>query len=87
MKDVTGCELIEGDFLAISANVSTASQIILFGKVRIAKPNNVHVITVHTDSYSGKQYVYKSMIRKSGRILMIARDYVPEVELVVLDNE
>lgn len=90
MKDVTGYTLSAGDYVVLSANVSTASQQILFGKVMVLKPKTVNVkifreYKVYYKNNAIKRTSFMQNVRSSARILKVDSHTMPEHMRVVLD--
>lgn len=82
MKDRNEIELGIGDWILISANISAASQALLYGFVTKSTENRISIIrengwTRYNTNYSGVECV-KTYMRNSSAILKIPLDDVPE---------
>ena len=91
MKDVTGFELEVGNYVVLSANVSTASQAILFAKVVRLLPKSVEVAYYQRDhKYIGdtkvREYVITTNVQSSKRILIVPKSVIPADAQNTLDE-
>ena len=81
MKDRNDTELGPGDWIIISANISTASQALLYGFVTKSAENRISIIrenrTIYNVDYNGGKYI-KTYMRNSSAILKIPLGAVPE---------
>jgi hypothetical protein len=82
MKDRNDTELYPGDWIIISANISTASQALLYGFVTKSVENRISIIREngwarYNINYNGIKYI-KTYMRNSNAILKITRNDIPE---------
>lgn len=77
MKDRNGTELNINDFIIISANVSNASQALLFGLVIKTTENRVSIIRENSQIYASRPYL-KTYMLKNDAIMKIETVMVPE---------
>ena len=89
MKDRNDTELYPGDWIIISANISTASQALLYGFVTKSTENRINIVREYgTDWYPTKPYI-KTYMTNSKAIMQIPRDIIPmkiQLELLKLYN-
>lgn len=89
MKDRNGTDLYPGDWIVISANVSTASQSLLFGFVTKVSENRVSMIRENGWLHATYKPYIKTYMLNTSAILNIPRDIIPmkiQLELLKLYN-
>ncbi|MCK5642858.1 MAG: hypothetical protein KAJ19_18760 [Gammaproteobacteria bacterium] len=82
MKDRNGIELYPGDWIIISANISTASQALLYGFITKSIENRISIIREngwvrYNINYNEDKYI-KTYMRNSNAILKIACNDIPK---------
>ncbi|NOR85389.1 hypothetical protein GQ473_04670 [archaeon] len=90
MKDRNGMELNINDFIVISANVSTASQALLFGLITKVTKKRISIIRESGWLYASTKPYLKTYMRNNDAIMKIRIDVVPEEirnELIELNGD
>lgn len=90
MKDRNGMELNINDFIVISANVSTASQALLFGLITKVTKKRISIIRESGWLYASTKPYLKTYMRNNDAIMKIRIDVVPEEirnELIKLNGD
>ena len=81
MKDRNEIELGIGDWILISANISAASQALLYGFVTKSTENRISIIrengwTRYNTNYSGVKYI-KTYMKNTNAIIKLSMDNIP----------
>lgn len=78
MKDRNGIELNIDDFIVISANVSTASQALLFGLITKVTEKRISIIRESGWLYASTKPYLKTYMRNNDAIMKIGINVIPE---------